>query len=141
MPSPASPLHSAARPAQAMPLGAWSPGEAARPSSQAAPCERAVRAIWRRLDEHDLVDAHVRDELATVLEALTALPLGNRPQRLIGVLRQPDPLDPSHLYWLTRRLLTLVPELQAIARAGQEPAGALRRDMPIDAIDAYQPLD
>jgi hypothetical protein len=104
-------------------------------------CERAVRAIWRRLDEHDLVDEQARDELATILDSLAECSLGNRPQRLIAVLRQPNPLDPSHLYWLTRRLLTLVPELQAIARSGQEPAGALRRDMPVDAIDAYQPLD
>ncbi|WP_221220708.1 hypothetical protein [Variovorax sp. Sphag1AA] len=141
MPSPTSPVQVAARSAQAMPMSAWRSDEASLPSSQAEECERAVRAIWRSLDEHDLVDEQIRSELATLLECLAGLPLGNRPQRLIAVLRQPNPLDPSHLYWLTRRLLTLVPELQAIAHIGQEPVGALRSDMPIDAIDAYQPLD
>ncbi len=87
----------------------------ATPLSDAQLCERAVQAIWRSLDEHDLVDREVRDELAKVLEPLTALPLGDRPQRLIKTLRLPDPIDASHLYWLTRRLLTLVPELQAVA--------------------------
>lgn len=83
--------------------------------SDAESCERAVQAIWHSLDEHDLVDEHVRQELAIILEPLTHLALGDRPQRLIKTLRQPDPIDPSHLYWLTRRLLTLVPELQAMA--------------------------
>ena len=85
--------------------------------SDAELCERAVQAIWRSLDEHDLVDEQVRHELAMVLEPLTALPLGDRPQRLINTLKLPNPIDPSHLYWLTRRLLTLVPELQATAMA------------------------
>ncbi|MBT2323757.1 hypothetical protein J7E62_15525 [Variovorax paradoxus] len=87
------------------------------PPSDAELCERAVLAIWKSLDEHDLVNEEIRDELATVLEPLTALPLGDRPQRLINTLRLPDPIDPAHLYWLTRRLLTLVPELQALANA------------------------
>lgn len=141
MPSPTSPVQDAAHSAQAMPMSPWCSGDALLPSPQAGECERAVRAIWRSLDEHDLVDEHVRSELATILESLAELPLGNRPQRLIAVLTQPNPLDPSHLYWLTRRLLTLVPELQAIAQTGQETVGALRSDMPIDEIDAYQPLD
>jgi hypothetical protein len=85
--------------------------------SDAELCERAVLAIWHSLDEHDLVDEHVRQELARVLEPLTGLALGDRPQRLINTLKLPNPIDPSHLYWLTRRLLTLVPELQAAASA------------------------
>lgn len=100
-------------------------------------CERAVEAIWRRLDGHDLLDEQVRDELATMLEPLTELALGDRPQRLIKVLRQPNPLDPSHLYWLTRRLLTLVPELQAAATSSEQPVDDPRRETRIDAI---QPL-
>ena len=88
-----------------------------KPPSDAELCERAVQAIWRSLDEHDLVNEEIREELAAALEPLTALPLGGRPQRLISTLRLPDPIDASHLYWLTRRLLTLVPELQAVARA------------------------
>ena len=84
-------------------------------------CERAVQAIWRRLDEHDLVSEQVRDELAAVLEPLTAIPLGGRPQRLIKTLKLPNPIDASRLYWLTRRLLTLVPELQAAANAPAQP--------------------
>jgi hypothetical protein len=91
--------------------------------SDADLCERAVLAIWHSLDEHDLVDENVRQELATILEPLTHLALGDRPQRLIKTLRQPDPIDPSILYWLTRRLLTLVPELQATARALNGPGG------------------
>jgi hypothetical protein len=87
----------------------------AAPPSDAALCDRAVEAIWKSLDDHDLVDGEVRDALATVLEPLTALPFGERPQRLINTLRLPDPIDPGNLYWLTRRLLTLVPELQAAA--------------------------
>ena len=89
--------------------------------SDAELCERAVQAIWRRLDEHDLVSERVRDELARVLEPLTAFQLGGRPQRLIKTLRLPDPIDASRLYWLTRRLLTLVPELQAAASAPTKP--------------------
>ena len=103
-----------------MPLGALGHDEAMAPPSDAELCERAVRAIWRSLDEHDLVDERVRLALATVLEPLTALSLGNRPQRLIHTLRLPNPIDPSNLYWLTRRLLTLVPELQAIAQASAQ---------------------
>ncbi|MDM0075862.1 hypothetical protein QTH90_15775 [Variovorax sp. J2P1-59] len=92
------------------------PMELTKPSD-AELCERAVQTIWRSLDEHDLVDEHVRQELAAVLEPLTCLALGDRPQRLINVLKLPNPIDASHLYWLTRRLLTLVPELQAAAIA------------------------
>jgi len=90
------------------------------PSSEAELCDRAVQAIWRSLDEHNLVDEEVREGLAAVLEPLTAFPFGERPRLLINTLRLPDPIGASNLYWLTRRLLTLVPELQAAARA---PAG------------------
>jgi hypothetical protein len=93
----------------------------AAPLSDAELCERAVQAIWRSLDEHELVDEAVRDELAMVLEPLTAFPLGPQAQRLIDTLRLPDPIDPAHLYWLTRRLLTLVPELLAMAVAPSKP--------------------
>jgi len=86
--------------------------------SDAELCERAVQAIWRSLDEHELVNKAVREELAVILEPLTRLSLGGRPQRLIDTLRLPDPIDPSRLYWLTRRLLTLVPDLQAAVNAG-----------------------
>ena len=94
------------------------------PLSEAQLCEQAVQAIWRSLEERDLVDEHVRHELAGVLEPLTALPFGERPQRLIKILRLPDPIAATPLYWLTRRLLTLVPELQAAAvalDAGSKP--------------------
>ncbi|KWT91902.1 hypothetical protein APY03_3105 [Variovorax sp. WDL1] len=87
------------------------------PPSQAQLCERAVQAIWHSLDEHDLVDEQVRRDLALVLESLGAVGLGERAQRLIKTLRMPDPIDASHLYWLTRRLLTFVPELQSAANA------------------------
>ncbi|MEJ8824966.1 hypothetical protein WKW80_23550 [Variovorax humicola] len=83
------------------------------PLSDAELCERAVQTIWRSLDERDLVDEHVREELASVIEPLVALSLGQLPQRLIDTLRLPNPIDASRLYWLTRRLLTLVPVLQA----------------------------
>ena len=43
--------------------------------SDAVLCERAVLAIWRSLDGHDLVDEHIRGDLAAVLEPLTALSL------------------------------------------------------------------
>ena len=86
-------------------------------------CERVVQAIWQRLDAHDLVDHAVRDHLAELLDPLTALPLGGRPQRLIQALRMPDPIDAGQLYWLTRRLLTLVPELQALFQPGGEHGG------------------
>jgi hypothetical protein len=94
------------------------------PLAEAQLCEHAVQAIWRCLEERDLVDAQVREELASVLDPLTTLDFGDRPQRLIRILRLPDPLAASHLYWLTRRLLTLVPELQAAAlslRTGNNP--------------------
>jgi hypothetical protein len=97
--------------------------EVMAPPSDAELCERAVLAIWHSLDEHDLVDEQVRRELAAVLEPLVALGLGERAQRLIKTLRMPDPLDPSHLYWLTRRLLTFVPELQSTASALARQAG------------------
>ncbi|WP_143684494.1 hypothetical protein [Variovorax sp. KK3] len=91
------------------------------PSSHADLCRRAVQAIWRSLDEHDLLDEQVRAELARMLEPLSAAPaFGDRPQRLIKILRLPNPIDPSHLYWLTRRLLTLVPDLQAAAVSSKE---------------------
>jgi len=93
----------------------------ATPPSDAGQCQRAVLAIWRSLDEQGLANEDVRDELASVLDPLTALPLGGRAQRLIKMLRKPSPLDASDLYWLTRRLLTLVPELQAEALARAEP--------------------
>ena len=95
--------------------------EAMTPSSEAELCERAVQAIWRCLDEHDLLDEHGRSDLAMVLEPLTVLAFGNRPQRLINTLRLPNPIDASQLYWLTRRLLTLIPELQAAAIAFAKP--------------------
>ena len=104
-----------------MPMRALSYPEAETPLSDAEMCERAVLAIWHSLDKHDLVDEHVRADLAAVLEPLTALGFGDRPQRLINTLRLPDPIDPSQLYWLTRRLLTLVPELQAAATALSKP--------------------
>ena len=96
------------------------------PPSHAELCERAVLAIWRSLDRHGLVDEQVRGELAAVLEPLTAMAFGGRAQRLIDILRLPNPIDPSHLYWLTRRLLTLVPELQAAATSSSRPNGDLR---------------
>jgi hypothetical protein len=106
-----------------MPMSALSYPVAETPLSDAEMCERAVLAIWHSLDEHDLVDEHVRADLAAVLEPLTSLGLGDRPQRLINTLRLPDPIDASHLYWLTRRLLTLVPDLQAAATALSNPSG------------------
>ena len=89
------------------------------PLSEAQLCEHAVQAIWRSLEERDLVDERVRDELAAVLEPLTALAFGERPRRLISTLRLPDPIAAAQLYWLTRRLLTFVPELQAAAAASR----------------------
>lgn len=106
-----------------MPPGSSSDPEALTPLSDAELCERAVQAIWRSLDGHDLVDEKIRDELASVLEPLTALAFGDRPQRLINTLRLSNPMDASQLYWLTRRLLTLVPELQAVANAFPQPGG------------------
>jgi hypothetical protein len=92
-----------------------------------------VEAIWRSLDEHGLLDERIRGELALLLEPLTTLGFGDRPQRLINTLRLPNPIDPSHLYWLTRRLLTLVPELQATAVPGAGPADGSRRPPQLDS--------
>lgn len=117
MPSRKSLASSHARGVHPMPPGLLGYVEAMAPPSEAELCERAVQAIWHSLDEHDLVDEQVRRELAAVLEPLTALGLGERAQRLIKTLRLPDPIDPSHLYWLTRRLLTFVPVLQSTASA------------------------
>lgn len=103
------------------------------PPSPADLCERAVEAIWRSLDEHGLLDERIRGELALLLEPLTTLGFGDRPQRLINTLRLPNPIDPSHLYWLTRRLLTLVPELQATAVPGAGPADGSRRPPQLDS--------
>ena len=112
MPSPASFIQRDKRDTSSRSL---SYADALAPPSDAELCERAVLAIWHSLDEHDLVDARVRSDLASVLEPLTALDLGDRLHRLLDTLRLPDPIDAVHLYWLTRRLLTFVPELQAAA--------------------------
>lgn len=104
-----------------MPLGSLGDPEATTPLSDAELCDRAVHTIWRSLDEHDLLDERARSDLAAVLEPLTALGFGDRPRRLINILRLPNPIDAAHLYWLTRRLLTLVPELQAAAMAFSRP--------------------
>ena len=97
------------------------------PPSDAELCDHAIQTIWRCTDAHDLVDEHVRAELIAVLEPLAGLDLGPLPQRLIEVLRLPNPVDASRLYWLTRRLLTVVPVLQAAEaafdrRTGRPPA-------------------
>lgn len=123
MPSPTSLVRRDKRGTPPVPASSLSYAEAIAPPSDAELCERAVLAIWRSLDEHDLVDERLRAELAGVLEPLIVLALGDRPQRLISTLRLPDPIDASHLYWLTRRLLTLVPELQAMAA---KPGGNAR---------------
>lgn len=115
MPSPISFVRRDKRSTPAMLSSPLSYAEAMTPPSDAELCERAVLAIWRSLDAHDLVDERVRADLADILERLTALTPGGRLQRLIDTLRLPDPIDASHLYWLTRRLLTFVPELQAVA--------------------------
>ncbi|OUM02024.1 hypothetical protein [Variovorax sp. JS1663] len=115
MPSTRSPVRDATRGTRVLLQGPSSYAEAAAPPSHAQLCERTVQAIWHILDEHDLLDEQVRSDLAAMLEPLAAPAFGDRPQRLIKILRQPNPIDPSHLYWLTRRLLTLVPELQAAA--------------------------
>lgn len=107
-------------PSRHVPPGVLAP---TMPPSEAEPCERAVLAIWRCLDEQGLANTAIREELAAVLEPLIALPLDGRLERLIKTLRLPDPLDASQLYWLTRRLLTLVPELQAMAAGREEPKG------------------
>ena len=121
MPSPTRFIRRDKRGTLPVPSSSLSDTEAMTPPSDAELCERAVQAIWRRLDAHDLVDEQVRADLATMLEPLTALDFGERPQRLINTLKLPNPIDASRLYWLTRRLLTLVPELQAAATAFAEP--------------------
>jgi hypothetical protein len=123
MPSRKSLASHHARGVHPMPPGVLGYAEAMTPPSDAELCERAVQAIWHSLDEHDLVDEQVRRELAAILEPLLALGLGERAQRLIKTLRLPDPIDASHLYWLTRRLLTFVPELQSTASALSRQAG------------------
>ena len=112
MPSPASFIQRDKRDTSSRSL---SYADALAPPSDPELCERAVLAIWHCLDEHDLVDERIRGELASVLEPLAALDLGDRLHRLLDTLRLPDPIDAVHLYWLTRRLLTFVPELQAAA--------------------------
>jgi hypothetical protein len=121
MPSRKSLASHPARGVHPMPPGSLGYAEAMTPPSDAQLCERAVQAIWHSLDEHDLVDEQARLELAVVLEPLAALGLGERAHRLIKTLRLPDPA--SHLYWLTRRLLTFVPELQSTASALARQAG------------------
>ncbi|WP_218511620.1 hypothetical protein [Variovorax sp. dw_308] len=122
MPSPGSPDPAAARGAPPMPPGAFGQPGATAPPPDAVLCEHAIETIWRCLDAHDLVDEHVRAELVTVLEPLAALPLGPLPQRLIDALKLPNPVDASRLYWLTRRLLTVVPVLQEAETAFERPA-------------------
>jgi hypothetical protein len=109
-----------------IPLSSSNCSGALAPPLQAELCERAVRAIWRSLDDHDLVNENVRGDPAMILEPLTGLAFGVRSQRLVNVLRLPNPIDPSRLYWLTRRLLTLVPELQVAAISIAKPSGDLR---------------
>lgn len=132
MPSARSHVHARTRGPTPMPPGSLDDPEVV-PASPADLCERAVEAIWRRLDQHDLLDEQIRGELALLLEPLTTLGFGDRPQRLIKILRLPNPIDPSHLYWLTRRLLTLVPELQAAAASGDGPADGSRRPPQLDS--------
>jgi hypothetical protein len=117
MPSPGSPDPAGARGIAPLPPASFGlPGAMTSPSD-AELCEHAIETIWRCTDAHDLVDEHVRAELVAVLEPLAALDLGPLPQRLIDVLRLPNPVDASRLYWLTRRLLTVVPVLQAAEAA------------------------
>ncbi len=123
MPSTKTSVFNETRGMPPMPLGSLRYPEAMTPPSDAELCDLAVQAIWRSLDEHDLVDEHIRSDLATILEPLSTLALGDRLQRLINTLRMPNPIDASHLYWLTRRLLTLVPELQAAASTLSQPGG------------------
>ena len=80
--------------------------------SEAQRCEAAVAAIWRNLDKKVLGEKVARDALAAVLDQVPKLVLPDRLPRLITTLQLPDPIDASTLYWLTRRLLTVVPELQ-----------------------------
>lgn len=129
MPSPGSPHPAGARGIAPLPRASFSlPGAMATPSD-AELCEHAIKTIWRCTDAHDLVDEHVRAELIAVLEPLAALELGPLPQRLIEVLRLPNPVDASRLYWLTRRLLTVVPVLQeaeaAFEKRGNHPRAPL----------------
>ena len=123
MPSRKTLASSETRSMHPMPLSALGYPEALAPLSEADLCERAVHAIWHSLDEHDLVDEQIRRDLAAVLEPLIAIGLGERAQRLIKTLRLPDPIDASNLYWLTRRLLTFVPELQSAASAFRRQEG------------------
>jgi len=129
MPSPANPVAAGARGMPNMARGMLGHAGATPPLTDAELCERAIQTIWRSLDQHDLVDEHVRDELASVLEPLATLSLGPLAQRLIDTLKLPNPVDASRLYWLTRRLLTLVPELQAAQsafdRQGSRPPAPL----------------
>ena len=53
----------------------------------------------------------------------------DRPQKL------PNPIDASRLYWLTRRLLTLVPELQAAELALDKPGSNATWSL-LDRVDA-----
>jgi hypothetical protein len=126
MPSRRSLETSGSRGMPPMPPGPSGDALPMTPLAEAQLCEHAVQAIWRSLEERDLVDEHVREDLANVLEPLTALDFGERPLRLIRILRLPDPIAASHLYWLTRRLLTLVPELQAAAAALKSTGGGPR---------------
>ena len=87
------------------------------PQADVEMCERAVEAIYESLDGRELVNASGRARVAGLLEPLDAMPLQGRSPRLIQTLRLPDPIDASDLYWLTRRLVTLVPDLQAVSRA------------------------
>lgn len=121
MPSRTHLVRQEARGMPPMPLSPSSDPEAMTPPSDADLCERGVQAIWRCLDAHDLLDERGRGDLAEVLEPLTALAFGDRPRRLVNTLRLPNPIDASQLYWLTRRLLTLIPELQAAAIGFSKP--------------------
>ena len=78
-------------------------------------CDHAVYTIWRNLDKKGLGNETARAALAAVLDHVPKTILPERLPRLIKTLRLPDPMDASILYWLTRRLLTVVPELQAAA--------------------------
>ena len=89
--------------------------------SEAQRCEAAVAAIWRNLDKKVLGEKVARDALAAVLDQVPKLVLPDRLPRLITTLQLPDPIDASTLYWLTRRLLTVVPELQTAILIMSQP--------------------
>jgi hypothetical protein len=89
--------------------------------SDAQLCDYAVHAIWRSLDTQGLNDEAARAALAVVLDRVPKLALPERLPRLITTLRLTNPIDASTLYWLTRRLLTVVPELQAAATKMSRP--------------------